>query len=112
MDTTLLLTIAAMSALLAAIAAMLAVRRTARILETRLLIGEAMIRRGLTPADAEATGLESEMYAARERCANCLSESACRVLLATPKADVPASCPNRSFFDELAQEKAARSVTN
>ena len=41
--------IAALSALLAAIAAMLAVRRTARILETKLLIGEAMLRRGVTP---------------------------------------------------------------
>lgn len=109
MDTTILLTIAAMSALLAAIAAMLAVRRTARILETRLLIGEAMQRRGVTPADAEAAGLEGEMYAARERCANCISESACRVLLAAPKADVPATCPNRGFFDILAQEKAVRS---
>ena len=112
MDTTLLLTIAAVSALLAAIAAMLAVRRTARILETKLLIGEAMLRRGITPADAETAGLESEMYAARERCSNCLSEAACRVLLAAPKADVPATCPNRSFFQQLADDKAVRSTSN
>ena len=106
MDTTILLAVAAVSALVAAIAALHAVRRTRRILDTKLLIGEAMRRRGVTPADAEAAGLEADMYVARERCADCRSEAACRVVLATPKQDVPSACPNQAFFAQLAAEKA------
>jgi hypothetical protein len=99
----------AVTALLVAIVALMRWRRAARIMSTKVLIGEAMKRRGITPADAEAAGLEAEVLAAGKRCASCAEDGACRVLLSElGQGDVPGSCPNRDLFDRVAQHKAVQ----
>ena len=103
--------------LLMAIALLLAVyavarrHRVARIQGTPVLIGEAMKRRGITPADVGAAGLEAELVAAKARCASCTSDAACRVLLGEPwRFDLPATCPNRNFFERVERHKSAASA--
>jgi hypothetical protein len=99
----------AVTALLVAIVALMRWRRAVRLMGTRVLIGEAMKRRGITPADAEAAGLEPETLLAGRRCATCASDSACRVLLSElGQGDVPGACPNREFFDRVSEYKAVR----
>jgi len=99
----------AATALLVAIVALLRWRRATRIMGTRVLIGEAMKRRGITPADAEAAGLEAEVLLAGKRCASCAEDGACRVLLSElGQGDVPGNCPNRGLFDRVAQHKAVQ----
>jgi Family of unknown function (DUF6455) len=101
----------AVTALLVAIVALMRWRRAARIMGTRVLIGEAMMRRGITPADAEAAGLEPEIVLAGKRCAVCAADAACRVVLSeSGRADVPDVCPNRNIFDRIAQHKAVAGV--
>lgn len=96
----------AVTALLVAIVALMRWRRAARIMSTKVLIGEAMQRRGITPADAEAAGLEAEVLLAGKRCASCTEDGACRVLLSElGRGDVPGNCPNRDLFDRVAQHK-------
>jgi hypothetical protein len=86
-------------------------RRMVRVMRTRVLIGEAMQRHGLTPADAEAAGLEGELAIARRRCAECVQAQACRLLLAeSPGQGLPERCPNHDFFAQLAAEKSALSA--
>lgn len=78
-----------------------------RITRTGVLIGEAMKRRGITPADAEVAGLEPEVFAAQQRCATCAADPVCRVWLSgVGEGDFPEQCPNRSFFVQVAQHKA------
>lgn len=102
----------AVVALLVAAVALLRWRRAARIMGTRVLIGEAMKRRGISPADAEAAGLEAEVLVAGSRCATCASDHACRVVLSElGKGDVPGNCPNRDFFDRVSQHKAVLSAS-
>jgi hypothetical protein len=99
------------TALLLAIVALMRRRRAARIRGTRVLIGEAMMRRGITPADAEAAGLEPEVAFAGKRCAVCAADATCRVVLSeSGRADVPDVCPNRDLFDRIAQHKAVAGV--
>jgi hypothetical protein len=91
----------------AAVLALVCWRRATRIQDTAVLIGEAMQRRGITPADAAAAGLEPEVFAARRRCAACTDDPACRALLSTlAPARLPEACPNRDFFDRVAAHKA------
>lgn len=97
----------AAGALIVAVVALARWRRAVRILRTKVLIGEAMKRRGITPADAEMAGLEAEVLVAGERCSICAHDAACRVLLAELGSnDVPRSCPNLDFFDRVAAHKA------
>lgn len=84
-------------------------RRSARMGGRGILIGEAMRRRRITPADAAAAGRETDMLRARERCAGCADEDACRAALTgSARADVPAGCPNRAFFAEVASHRDAQ----
>jgi len=86
-------------------------RRTARIMQTQLLIGEAMMRRGITPAHAEAAGRGNEVFGAARQCAVCAVDGECREQLsAVPKGDLPGECPNRGIFDEIAAHKASIQV--
>ena len=81
-------------------------RRKKRVMGTQVLIGEAMLRRNISPADAAAAGLEPEVFAAVRKCTNCGSDTECRILLAnagTP--DLPRECPNRGFFYRVAAHK-------
>jgi type VI protein secretion system component VasK len=45
--------------------------RRARLGRTPVLIGEAMAKRGISPADAEAAGLEGDLGKAVQLCAQC-----------------------------------------
>lgn len=82
--------------------------RVARIRGTKVLIGEAMIRRGITPADAEAAGRGTEIFNAAQRCAVCAMDSICRdTLSAIARKDLPGECPNRALFDDIAAHKAS-----
>lgn len=77
-------------------------RRRAAVMASSVLIGRAMDRRGITPADAEAAGLESEIAAAGTRCAECANAALCRSwLLAGRRERFPATCPNSKFFEEI-----------
>lgn len=83
--------------------------RLERVRRTRILAGEAMRRRGITPADAEAAGREHEVFAAVRNCAACRIEDQCREALAgSTSATPPDGCPNSAFFDDVATHKAAR----
>jgi len=84
-------------------------RRAARIMATPVLIGEAMERRGITPADVAAAGPDSDVFAASRHCASCVVDAKCRAMLSKGAGDVPAECPNRGFFDRVAAHK--QSVT-
>jgi hypothetical protein len=85
-------------------------RRAARILGTRVLIGEAMARKGITPADAAAAGPDSEVFAASRRCASCAVDPQCRAVLSQGAGDVPAECPNRGFFARIAAHKRSQEM--
>jgi hypothetical protein len=85
-------------------------RRAARIMGTRILIGEAMRRRGITPADAAAAGLEAEVFAAGGRCAQCAADPACRRWLGDFGGTLPTGCPNRDLLDRIAARKASSQV--
>lgn len=102
----------AVAALVVSAVALLRWRQATRIMGTRVLIGEAMRRRGISPADAEAAGLEAEILVAGNRCATCAADRACRVVLSElGNGDVPGNCPNRDFFDRVSQHKAVRSTS-
>ena len=67
-----------------------------------VLIGEAMARLGLTPADAESAGLDRVVSAVGERCRSCEVSGKCRDWLASSFRDGPgARCPNAMLFDEI-----------
>jgi hypothetical protein len=88
-------------------AALLRWYRSARIRGLGALIGEAMRRRGITPADAEAAGLANEMTAAVQRCGACTSAAGCRVAMSRfGRWNLPEVCPNRQFLDRVADHKA------
>jgi hypothetical protein len=108
-DGSLLLSITlSLAALAVALFALVRWRRVARITGARVLIGEAMRRRDIMPADAEAARLEPELFAAQQRCVECAAEPACRYMLmdAPQSANLPEACPNREFFDRVAAHKA------
>jgi len=107
MDISLLLGLALACALLAvAVAAIKRRRREVRILATPVLVGEAMMRKGITPADAAAAGREAEVFSAVARCAACTSDAECRAaLIEGASEDLPAQCPNREFFAHVAAHK-------
>ncbi len=101
----------ALAALLVAGYALLRWRRAIRIMGTPVLIAEAMKRRGITPGDAEAAGLDADLLAAEARCAGCTAHLACRVMLSEPgSGSLPATCPNRNFFERIEQHKAVVSA--
>jgi hypothetical protein len=80
-----------------------------RIRRTRILAGEAMRRRGITPADAAAAGVEHQVFAAVRRCETCGVDAQCRESLgASASGAPPAACPNSAFFDDVAAHKAAQ----
>lgn len=86
--------------------------RLARIRRTHILAGEAMHRRGITPADAAAAGREHEVFAAVRNCEACRIEDQCREALAgSTSAAPPYGCPNSAFFDDVAAHKAARTLS-
>ena len=100
--------LAALVAVLVAVLAYAGWRRARRIAGTRVLVGEAMRSYGITPADAEAAGLEAGILVARQRCADCAAQPSCRLLLAELNgARLPQSCPNRDFFDRVASHRKA-----
>lgn len=107
-DHSLLAMVAAVAAVLVAVLALLRWRRALRVMGARVLIGEAMHRRGVTPADAEAAGLEAEVFAAGARCESCVAEGACRIWLSElAGGGLPDACPNRDLLDRVAAHKAS-----
>lgn len=67
-----------------------------------VLIGEAMSRLGLTPADAESAGLDRAVVKAGESCRSCEVGSQCRDWLAASyRAGPGRHCPNAALFDEI-----------
>jgi hypothetical protein len=67
-----------------------------------VLIGEAMMRLGITPADAEAAGLDRAVAAAGERCRDCPAGSECRDWLAYRTRPAPGRrCRNAVLLDEI-----------
>lgn len=102
----------AAASLAVAVFALLRWRRAVRIMGTRVLIGEAMARRGITPSDAQSVGLEAEVLAAQGRCASCRMDTTCRLWLAEEQADgLPEHCPNRDFFERVeAGKKHAKTM--
>ena len=86
--------------------------RAERIRRTKILAGEAMRRRGITPADAAAAGVEHQVFAAVRRCETCAVDAECREKLAASASGAPpAVCPNSAFFDDVAAHKAARDLS-
>lgn len=86
--------------------------RAGRIQRTKILAGEAMRRRGITPADAAAAGVEHEVFAAVRRCESCGVDVQCRESMGRSGSGAPpAACPNSAFFDDVAAHKAARELS-
>ena len=82
--------------------------RRAVLAHVPLLIGEAMAKRGVYPADAETAGMESEVAAAVQRCEACAATEQCRDWIAGGRhRGNQAFCPNAALFDELEERKAA-----
>lgn len=73
------------------------------------LVGLAMRRVGITPADAAAAGLEQELLQARQRCAGCAVSGSCRRRLGSlSPLGLPAECVNAALFARVAQERERR----
>lgn len=70
------------------------------------LIGPAMRRFGVTPADAEAVGLEPALQQAQKRCGTCLLQQECRSRLGGLRRGLPEGCPNAGLFTQIARERA------
>jgi len=86
--------------------------RLERIRRTKVLVGEAMRRRGITPADAAAAGVEHEVFAAVRRCETCGVDAQCRESMAgSASGRPPETCPNSAFFDDVAAYKAAKETS-
>ena len=67
-----------------------------------VLIGEAMARLGLTPADAESAGLDRAVMKAGESCRGCGVAGECRDWLASSLREGPGDrCPNAMLFNEI-----------
>ncbi len=67
-----------------------------------VLIGQAMARLGITPADAEAAGLDRAVLVAGERCRDCEVGGECRDWLAYRSSPAPGRrCPNAVLLDEI-----------
>lgn len=81
--------------------------RRAILAHVPLLIGEAMAKRGVYPADAEAAGMESEVAAAVKRCEACSATEQCRDWIAGGRRRGNGLfCPNAALFDELDARKS------
>lgn len=75
----------------------------------RVLIGAAMESYGITPADAAAAGLESDVYKASQRCADCPSTGPCRNwLVFGQKKRLEQNCPNLELFRAVRSHKKSR----
>ena len=86
--------------------------RMQRLRRTKILAGEAMQRRGITPADAAAAGVEHQVFAAVRRCETCGIDAQCRENMGASGSGLPpAACPNSAFFDDVAAHKAARDLS-
>lgn len=82
--------------------------RRAVLAHTPLLIGEAMAKRGVFPAAAEAAGMESEVAAAVARCEACSATEQCRDWIAGGRRRGNSGfCPNAALFDALEAKKTA-----
>jgi len=82
--------------------------RRAVLAHVPLLIGEAMAKRGVYPADAESAGMESEVAAAVQRCEACAATEQCRDWIAGGRRrGNQAFCPNAVLFDEIEAGKTA-----
>lgn len=101
--------IVALLALAAAGAWLLRFRyRRAILAHVPLLVGEAMAKRGVYPADSESAGMEGEIAAAVQRCETCAATERCRDWIAGGRRrGNRAFCPNAALFDELESRKAA-----
>lgn len=82
--------------------------RRARLEASNLLIGDAMDKLHLTPANAGAAGAENELRRAVQLCAQCTEQGACRdwLMKGDPKHS-PEFCPNARLMDEIATAKSA-----
>ncbi len=106
MSPILIMAIIAVAAAVAA--ATLLHRRRRRLAGTQVLIGEAMKQLGITPADAEAAGLEPALLAAMQRCAGCADTDECRSRLgALTGPPIPDQCPSHALFAHVAAHKAS-----
>ena len=104
-----LLIIAALAIIAIVAAFWLLERRRRRLAGTQVLIGEAMKRLGITPADAEAAGLEPALLAATQRCAGCTDTAQCRSRLgALTGPPIPDQCPSHTLFAHIAAHKASQ----
>lgn len=83
-------------------------QRRAVLSATPLLIGEAMNKRGVCPADAEAAGLEGDLAQAVALCADCPHTEGCRDWLADGDGQrSPSYCANAPMLDRVAAARAA-----
>ncbi|MDE1949423.1 MAG: hypothetical protein KGI35_12460 [Burkholderiales bacterium] len=98
-------------ALIVAAAAVRALRirsRRTQLDASNLLIGEAMDKLHLTPADAGAAGAENELRQAVKLCAQCVDQDACRDwLMKGESRHAPEFCPNARLMDGLAIARSA-----
>jgi hypothetical protein len=82
--------------------------RRAQLAATPVLIGAAMAKRGISPADAEAAGREAELVQAVQLCAQCIDQEGCRSwLMSGDGRRSPPYCPNAALMDGIAHAKAA-----
>jgi hypothetical protein len=81
-------------------------RRTAA-LQADVLIGCALERVGITPADVALAGHDSDLRRATGRCRDCRLAPDCRSRLArlVPRP-LPKACPNAGLFDQVRQHRA------
>lgn len=86
--------------------------RRAKLASTPVLIGAAMAKRGISPADAEAAGREGDLGQAVQLCAKCIDQQGCRSwLMSGDGRRSPPYCPNAALMDDIAQAKAAAAPT-
>lgn len=84
-----------------------AVRR-ARLAATPVLVGAAMAKRGISPANAETAGREGDLGKAVQLCAQCIDQQGCRTwLMSGDGRRSPPYCPNAALLDDIATVKSA-----
>lgn len=82
-------------------------KRRMDAVDAHVMIGSAMERQGITPADAAAAGLESDLSGATRRCRECALTEECRARLSTLiQRPLPAGCPNAALFEAIERHQA------
>jgi hypothetical protein len=83
-----------------------ALRHRNEVMRSRSLVPYALRVAGITPADADAAGLDAELQAAHDSCTRCSVSAQCRRSMARSiGARVPESCPNRPLMQSIARHR-------